>query len=123
MTRRWRDNLNLTRLFQHPRGLQDLTPNQLATKLGDVPPVTLIDVRTPREYKSGHIPGAVTIPLGKEHTVVGTWDTTTDIILICKTGHRSQAAAATLLNLGYSHISHLKGGMDAWRREGNPVEK
>lgn len=98
--------MNIFGLFQHPRGLQDLTPIQLTTKIGDGPSVILVDVRTTQEYKSGHISGAVTLPWGTEHRVIG-----------------SQAAAATLLDMGYSHISHLKGGMGAWRREGNPVEK
>ena len=112
--------MNILKLLHHPNGLADLRPDQLEAQL--TPPSVIIDVRTPREYASGHIPGAISVPLGQEQTLESRWPVETAVVLICKTGHRSQAAAATLLQLGYRQVSHLKGGMDAWRRAGGPTE-
>lgn len=111
--------MNLFRIFRHPADLQDLTPDELYEKLSSHP--VIIDVRTPREFASGHIEGAVSVPLGKESTAGDRWPLGADVVLICKTGHRSQAAAATLLERGFEHVSHLKGGMDAWRRTNKPM--
>ncbi|NMP24450.1 rhodanese-like domain-containing protein [Sulfobacillus harzensis] len=110
---------NLFRLFRHPEDLRDLTPDELQEKLISNPVV--IDVRTTREFEAGHIAGAVSIPLGQESSAITRWPADADVVLICKTGHRSQAAAATLLRQGFRQVSHLKGGMDAWRRASKPV--
>lgn len=111
--------MNLFRLLQHPAGLLDLTADAVENQLSQGP--VIIDVRTAREYAQGHIPGAISIPLGHEQDIAQKWSRDTHVILICKTGHRSQAAAATLLKLGFQHVSHLKGGMDAWRQSRKPT--
>lgn len=113
--------MNIMKLFHHPRSLVDFTPDQLQAGLKEHSPL-LIDVRTPREYRAGHIAGAISIPLGQERMLGETISLDADVVLICKTGHRSQAAASTLLQLGFRQVSHLQGGMDAWRRSGKPVE-
>lgn len=113
--------MNLLRLFRHPKNLVDMTPADLHRRLS--PDLVLIDVRTPREYRSGHIRGAISAPLGHEAVAAKRSPTDAAVVLVCKTGHRSQAAAATLLDLGYTNVAHLKGGMDAWSRAGLPTER
>lgn len=113
--------MNFLKLFRHPPGLTDLTPDALETHLAHNPVV--IDVRTPQEFRAGHIRGAISVPLGQEHQVIQKWAVDTDVVLICKTGHRSQAAGATLLEAGFQRVSHLKGGLDGWRRAGKPTEQ
>ncbi|OLZ11383.1 rhodanese-like domain-containing protein [Sulfobacillus thermosulfidooxidans] len=112
--------MNLLNLFRHPKNLADLTPADLEARLAD-PDTIIIDVRTPHEFESGHIQGAIPIPLGRESIIATRWPQNTPLIFICKTGHRSQAAAATAFKLGYTNISHLQGGMDRWKREGKPM--
>lgn len=112
--------MNLLRLFQHPKELVDLTPSELDERLPSY--AAVVDVRTPREYQQGHIPGAISIPLGREGSLAGRWPQEAELVLICKTGHRSQAAAATLLGMGFQRVSHLKGGMGAWNKAGLRVE-
>jgi rhodanese-related sulfurtransferase len=111
--------MNFLKLFRHPVALVDLTPDQLLDRLSQQP--VLVDVRTPGEYRAGHIDGAISCPLGSEASLLVACPLDSDIILICKTGHRSQAAADTLLGLGFRRVSHLQGGMGAWRRAGNPT--
>ncbi len=107
--------MKLLNLFRHPRELVDLSVEQLSGILDKAPPI-IVDVRTTREFSAGHIPGAISMPLGQEKMVAEKWPTDASLVLVCKTGHRSQAAAATLFHLGYTHVAHLQGGMDAWRR-------
>ena len=70
-----------------------------------------IDVRTPAEYASGHINGAINIEfqeIGDRITQV-TDDKTTDIRLYCRSGRRSGVARETLLKLGYGNVQNEGG--------------
>lgn len=113
--------VNPLNLFRHPQQLKDLTPEALSALVGQSAPPLLLDVRTNREYAKAHISGAVSMPLGTEHTAVEQYPKDGEVVLICKTGHRSQAAAITLLQAGFTNVSHLQGGMDAWRRTHHPT--
>lgn len=115
--------MNLLNLFRRPIGLKDMDPDQLERRMASSPQPVLIDVRTEYEYKSGHIGGAQPHPFGKESQLIQKLDKTTPLILLCKTGHRSQAAAQVFLENGFQDISHLAGGMDRWKKEKRPVQK
>ena len=71
----------------------------------------IVDVRTAEEYITGHIPGALHIPLDKvaEHLERLVPDKTTKIIFYCAVGGRSQTALETALAAGYSHVYNLGG--------------
>jgi phage shock protein E len=74
----------------------------------------IIDVREPWEWQStGVLPGTVTISLGDLQRVVTTYDTETPILLVCRSGNRSQTAAEFLARAGYSKIANLAGGITA----------
>jgi phage shock protein E len=77
-------------------------------------PYILVDVRTPGEYTSGHIPTAINIPFD----VIGNNPPTNDknalIIVYCKSGARARSAAQTLEALGYLHVVDF-GGIDRWK--------
>ena len=77
----------------------------------------LIDVRTPAEYASGHVPGAVSAPLADldPQAYSGT------VHVICKSGGRSSRAADTLVASGVTAVN-IKGGTQAWIAAGYPVE-
>lgn len=115
--------MNLFRLFRHPKQLKDLTPAEVAALNHATQPPVLLDVRTTAEFRLGHIGGALSFPLGHEDEIITDFAATQKVVLICKTGHRSQAAAASLFAAGFVDVSHLKKGMDQWRREGRPVTR
>ncbi|MFP4430364.1 MAG: rhodanese-like domain-containing protein [Spirochaetota bacterium] len=75
--------------------------------------IVLVDVRTPGEFDSGHIPGARNIP----HTEIAGYPPTDDkdavIVLYCRTGNRSSYAERALRSLGYSEIIDF-GGVVTW---------
>ena len=77
----------------------------------------LLDVRQPEEYKDGHIPGAVLIPLGELEARQEELERDKKIITYCRSGHRSMAAAIALCGLGFKDVHHLAGGILNWRYE------
>ena len=77
----------------------------------------LLDVRQPREYEAGHIPGAKLIPLGELEYRYGELDNDRGIILYCRTGHRSMAASTILCGLGFENVYNLNGGIRTWDYE------
>ncbi|MFC2105712.1 rhodanese-like domain-containing protein [Candidatus Bipolaricaulota bacterium] len=78
----------------------------------------LIDVRTPGEFESGHLFGSVNIPVSELQENLDAWtpDLPTDVPLIvyCKVGLRSAAAAQILFDAGFENVVDLLGGMDEW---------
>ncbi|MEM0139386.1 MAG: rhodanese-like domain-containing protein [Ferroplasma sp.] len=106
--------------FKQPDELKNLTPEQVMEMKGKYP---LVDVRTGFEYRHGHIAGASHYKLGREKEIIEKFGLNSQIILICKTGHRSRAAANRLARMGFKEIYHLEGGMDRWRKEKMPEEK
>ncbi|KAB3543713.1 MAG: hypothetical protein C5617_007620 [ANME-2 cluster archaeon] len=77
----------------------------------------LLDVRQPREYEAGHIPGAKLIPLGELEYRYGELDNDRGIISYCRSGHRSMAASIHLCGLGFENVYNLNGGIRKWDYE------
>ena len=75
------------------------------------PGVTLIDVREPDEVAAGTLPGAVNIPLGDLPSRVGELDRNQRVVLLCRSGGRSTAAAELLTAAGFGDVVNLAGGM------------
>jgi rhodanese-related sulfurtransferase len=83
--------------------------------------VDLIDVREPSEYASEHIPGAKLVPLSKfDSSEIP--NTHKKLILHCQSGHRSAQAAKKLLANGFEQVTHLQGGISAWKQAGYPTQ-
>lgn len=76
---------------------------------------TILDVRQPAEYESGHIPGAFFIPLGELHERLHELDPAKQIIAQCRSGSRSRSATEILLSAGFRSVFNMEGGILAWR--------
>lgn len=74
----------------------------------------VVDVRTAAEFSSGHIPGALNVPVGEIESAAAGWDRSEPIALYCATGSRSAEAAAALRSLGFESVYDLSGGIIAW---------
>lgn len=73
--------------------------------------ITLLDVRSPNEYRSGHIIKASNVPLNKVANYKGKQSET--IYVICQSGMRSKKATGILRKNGYEAIN-VRGGMNQW---------
>ena len=71
--------------------------------------VYLIDSRTPVEYATGHIPGAVNIPHKQTQAAIARVPKNKDIVLYCKVGGRSQKALDVLREHGYTRVFNFGG--------------
>jgi rhodanese-related sulfurtransferase len=105
-----------------PRGLEMSVP-QLLERLGQADCVVL-DVRSAREYRSGHIPGALHISHGRFGARLDELKPhkDRDIVVYCEAGIRSRIAQNTLTKAGFTKAYRLIGDMAAWRRENHTVE-
>lgn len=111
----------LSQLFNQP-AISQLEPAQVHTLVTQSPKPYLLDVRTPGEYKQGHISGAELIPLDDLSARMARIPKGREIICICESGSRSSVAARHLSAEGYK-MSNLRGGMTRWIRSGLPVKK
>jgi len=84
--------------------------------------VQIIDVRSPEEWRRGHLPGAIHIPLALLPDRIGELDASAPIVLQCQGGGRSSIATSLLQSRGLPDVSNLAGGYDAWVKEGFEIE-
>jgi rhodanese-related sulfurtransferase len=82
----------------------------------------VIDVREPTEYRTGHLPGAVNVPMGQLAARMGEIDRDRPVYVVCASGNRSSAMTDVLTAAGFDAIN-VAGGTSAWARSGRPIEK
>jgi rhodanese-related sulfurtransferase len=85
--------------------------------------LVFLDVRTPEEFASGHVPGAVNIPVKQLPDRLAELGKGDRLIVYCERGPRAMAAVDTLSRAGYTDVSHMTGDMAGWRAAGLPIEK
>ncbi|MCL6446252.1 MAG: sulfurtransferase TusA family protein [Alicyclobacillus sp.] len=100
---------------------KDVVSNEELLKKLENKPV-ILDVREPMEYAFGHIPGARSVPLGKLEEAVSELQHLTDeeVYVVCRSGHRSDAACQILTQKGFKNVKNVVPGMSEWS---GPVEK
>ncbi len=84
----------------------------------------ILDVRTPEEFATGHVPGAVNVPIDALASRMGALagEQGKEIYVICAVGGRSSVAADQLAAAGFS-ATNVLGGTDAWVASGGAVER
>ena len=90
-----------------------------AKEMMDTQEVLILDVREQHEYDSGHIPGAVLLPVGTitKDTASAVIDKLDTVVLVyCRSGNRSKTASQALVDLGYTNIYEF-GGINTWPYE------
>ena len=80
----------------------------------------VVDVRESQEYRQGHVPGALLMPLGQVRARMGELLEQGPIYVICASGNRSRTAAAWMTAAGIDARS-VAGGTGAWIRAGGPL--
>lgn len=99
-----------------------MSPTVTVSELRNFTPAAalLVDVRSGTEFASGHIPGAVNIPMEQIEARLDDLGSNLPIILICQSGKRARMAAG-LLEPCRRQIAVLDGGTKAWMEAGLPV--
>ena len=78
--------------------------------------VVILDVRTPDEFKSGYIPGAINLDIyaADFQNRVLKLDKSKTYLVYCRSGARSSNAGSFMISNGFKQVHHLKGGMMGW---------
>lgn len=99
-----------------------LTADQARARLHEL---TVIDVRTPGEYASGHLPGAHNVPvdrLGEALPAMRAAAERADLLVVCASGARSARACTTLAEHGITATT-LSGGTSGWAERGHDLHR
>jgi hydroxyacylglutathione hydrolase len=82
---------------------------------------TVLDVRSEREWNSGHIAGAIHIHGGQLQEKIAQVPRDKPVAVICGTGYRGSIAGSFLEREGYRDVTNVLGGMSAWKASGLPL--
>lgn len=106
--------------------IDNLSPDEAAALIrenGSNRDFVLLDVRTPQEYRDGHIAGAVLIDYTSSSfkEELGRLDPGKMYLVYCRTGNRSGKAISLMKELRFRKVRHLSGGITKWKEEGLPT--
>ena len=82
----------------------------------------VLDVRTPEEWDDFHAPNTTLIPLDQLESRLSELPQDEPIVVVCRSGNRSQAGRDILLNNGFEQTTSMAGGLTEWRSAGYPIE-
>jgi rhodanese-related sulfurtransferase len=102
-----------------------LSVQTLQERLSSEDAPRVLDVRTPAEFETAHIPGSYNVPLDnlREHRAELRAHLDEDVVLVCRTGGRAEQAEKALAEVGLPGLRVLEGGMVAWESNGAPVNR
>lgn len=113
--------VELTRLWSQPGGMERLTVHELRQRLADGGTV-LVDVRPPEEYARGHLPGAVSIPLAELRDRITELPAEADIVAYCEGPYCfASAHAVQYFAAAGRSIHRIDGGLASWVRTGGEL--
>ena len=102
-----------------------ITSAALRAQLDSADPPRVLDVRTPGEFETVHIPGAYNVPLDllREHREEIRSHLDDEVVLVCRSGQRAAQAEEALRNAGLVNVHVLDGGMNSWEAGGFGVNR
>jgi hydroxyacylglutathione hydrolase len=119
----WMDAAHVA-AWQAAGGRVQPVPRWDAARVGaalDADLVTVVDVRGVAEWRTGHLPGAVHVPLGALPAAAATLPRDRPIVVQCLSGARSAIASSVLRRARIPEVIELEGGITAWRQAGRAV--
>lgn len=100
------------------RVISRITAPALAEQLTETPRPYVVDVRSKKEWQSGHLPGSHNIPLTHLRQRLGELPASEPIVVHCEGGYRSAIGTSLLAEAGRTNVSDLVGGIKAWVASG-----
>jgi rhodanese-related sulfurtransferase len=95
-------------------GMEQISVQELQYRIEEKSIDTVVDVRRPQEWDTGHIEGALHLPLNHLAESALSLNREAKIAVVCAGGYRSSMASSVLDQLGFRNISNVVGGMTAW---------
>lgn len=83
--------------------------------------VRVLDVREDHEFRRGHVPGAIHVPVKRLPDRIGKLKRDKPYAVICASGNRSRHATTYLLEQGFDGAVTVQGGTNAWARSGRAI--
>jgi len=104
-------------------GYQHVNAAEAVQILAQNPEIIILDIRTPEEFKNGHIEGSVNINYYANNfkDLIATLDPKSQYLVHCKSGRRSGRALPTMRELDIRNVIHLDGGIDHWTASGYKI--
>lgn len=104
-------------------GIRHVGPAEFSELLRSTPNAILVDVRTPGEYREGHLQNSRLLPLQSlaDTAAAALPDRDAPLAVYCRSGNRSTVAVNILHQQGYTNVINLTGGIMAWQGSGLPV--
>lgn len=98
--------------------IRNVTPQQAQSILASKPDIKILDIRTPGEFRAGHIKGALNINFYSKsfREKLAKLDRNAPYLMHCKRGGRSGASLKAFRALGFTNVIHMPAGMDGWKR-------
>ena len=93
-------------------GIKQVSGRELDQRKG----ITLLDIRTDKEYRQGHIPGSVHIHMNDLGSKGKRLRKDKEIVVYCQNGNRSIWAIKRLMGMGFTNLVNLRGGYLGWKR-------
>ena len=105
-------------------GVREIMPWDLVDRLKENPEMLILDVREPFEFDAMHIRGSINVPRGILESACE-WDheetlpelvqaRKREVVVVCRSGHRSMLSAFSLHVLGFENVVSLKTGLRGW---------
>ena len=118
----------LPRCSENSAVIQNVTPAEAQKMIQDDKnknAIAILDVRTPGEFASGHLAGAVNIDFNADdfETQLNHLDKNMSYLVYCQAGHRSAMAVSIMEKKGFKSLKNLDGGISSWISEKLPVVK
>jgi rhodanese-related sulfurtransferase len=101
--------------------VREVTPAQFVATFADRPETLLVDVREAWELAIARLPGALHVPMAQITERLAELDPSRDVVVMCRSGGRSQTVARFLESQGYRSVANLTGGILRWRQEVDPT--
>jgi rhodanese-related sulfurtransferase len=102
--------------------MKSITSKELNNLINSRDDLLLVDVRSPEEFNSGHIPNAINCPLDSiEPNSLAKLSENKELVFLCKSGMRATKACERLKGVGCEDISVLNGGTSIWIQDGYDV--
>ena len=100
--------------------IKPISPEEVYEIIQNKEDYFIVDVRTPEEYEGGHIEGVLLLPVQELEGRLDELSKDENIIVYCRSGSRSRAAAEMLVNNGFTRVYDM-GGISSWIDRGYPV--